>query len=91
MLYLQFWELQAPLTVRPEDFKPFPAQTNWKEERTKMQEVCLQYHGKQWTESHYAQMDQTIKEYNEVYFKPAKAENYPNATGDKTKPPELFK
>ena len=25
------------------------------------------------TESHYSQMDQTIQEYNEVYFKPAKA------------------
>ena len=40
------WELQAPLTVRPENFKPLPAQTNWKEERTKMQEVCMQCHGK---------------------------------------------
>ena len=25
------WELQAPLTVRPEEFKALPAQTNWKE------------------------------------------------------------
>jgi len=24
------WETQAPLTVRPEDFKPWPEKTNWK-------------------------------------------------------------
>ncbi|HAR34516.1 MAG TPA: hydroxylamine oxidoreductase [Desulfobacter sp.] len=82
------WELQAPLTIRPEDFKPFPAQTNWQEERTKMQEICMQCHGKRWTESHYSQMDQTIKEYNEVYFIPAKAkldELYTKGLLDKTR------
>jgi hypothetical protein len=82
------WELQAPLTVRPEAFKPLPAQTNWQEERIKMQEVCMQCHGKRWTESHYSQMDQTIKEYNDVYFKPAKAkldELYEKGLLDKTR------
>jgi hypothetical protein len=67
------WELQAPLTVRPSDFAAFPAKTNWGEERKKMQEVCMQCHGKRWTESHFSQMDKTVEEYNEVYFKPAKA------------------
>jgi hypothetical protein len=35
------WETQAPLTVRPSDFKPWPAKTDWKEERQKMKKVCL--------------------------------------------------
>ncbi len=29
------WELQAPSTVRPADFKAFPAKTDWKNERAK--------------------------------------------------------
>lgn len=66
------WEIQAPLTVRPEDFKPFPAQTNWKTEQQKMKAVCLQCHGKDWVDSHYVKLDKVIEEYNEVYFKPAK-------------------
>lgn len=67
------WELQAPLTIRPSQFKPFPAKTNWQVERKKMQAICMQCHSKAWVESHYAQMDEAIKLYNEVYFKPAKA------------------
>jgi hydroxylamine dehydrogenase len=66
------WESQAPLTVRPSDFKPFPAPTDWKVERQKMQEICLQCHGKTWVEDHYVKMDKVMEEYNEVYFKPAK-------------------
>ena len=67
------WELQAPLTIRPEDFKPFPAKTNWKTERGKMKEVCSQCHGDVWVDDHYAKLDQVVEEYNEIYFKPAKA------------------
>ena len=67
------WEIQAPLTVRPENFKPFPAKTNWKVERDKMKAVCMQCHGKLWVDDHYAKLDRVVKEYNEVYFKPAKA------------------
>lgn len=67
------WELQAPLTVRPSEFKPLPAKTNWETERGKMQEVCMQCHGKSWTMDHYADMDKAVQEYNDVYFKPAKA------------------
>ena len=67
------WETQAPLTVRPENFKPFPADTNWKVEREKMQEICMQCHGETWVKDHYAKLDKSVEEYNEVYFKPAKA------------------
>jgi hydroxylamine dehydrogenase len=65
------WELQAPYTVRPSDFEPFPAKTDWKAERNKMKAVCLQCHGKLWVDNHYIQLDLVIKEYNDVYFKPA--------------------
>jgi hypothetical protein len=67
------WELQAPLTIRPSDFAAFPAKTNWETERNKMKAICLQCHGNAWVDDHYAKLDQVIKEYNEVYFKPAKA------------------
>jgi hypothetical protein len=66
------WEIQAPLTVRPENFKPFPAKTNWQTERDKMKEVCTQCHGKTWVDDHYVKLDQVVKEYNDVYFKPTK-------------------
>ncbi|MEA2062348.1 MAG: multiheme c-type cytochrome [Gemmatimonadota bacterium] len=66
------WEIQAPLTVRPEDFKPFPANTDWRTERGKMKEICLQCHGKTWVDGHYVTLDQVVQEYNDVYFKPAK-------------------
>ncbi|NOZ23443.1 MAG: hydroxylamine oxidoreductase [Planctomycetes bacterium] len=66
------WELQAPLTIRPEEFKPFPAKTNWKTERSKMQDVCRQCHSKRWIESHFLQLDNVVQNYNEEYFKPAK-------------------
>ncbi|MFC1488411.1 multiheme c-type cytochrome [Thermodesulfobacteriota bacterium] len=65
------WEIQAPLTVRPENFKPFPAKTNWQTERDKMKEVCIQCHGNTWVDDHYVKLDKVVEEYNEVYFKPA--------------------
>ncbi|MFP4446085.1 MAG: multiheme c-type cytochrome [Desulfosudaceae bacterium] len=67
------WELQAPLTVRPENFAAFPASTNWQKEREKMQAVCRQCHGDTWIKGHYQTMDEVVAEYNEVYFAPAKA------------------
>ncbi len=67
------WELQAPLTIRPQDFTPFPAQSNWEVERNKMKDVCKQCHGKNWVEDHYKKTDAVVHEYNEVYYKPAKA------------------
>ena len=67
------WELQAPLTIRPEDFAAFPAKTNWQQEREKMKAVCIQCHGNVWVNDHYEKMDKVIAEYNEVYYTPAKA------------------
>lgn len=40
------WELQAPLTIRPENFKPYPAKTKCKVERDKMRKICMQCHTK---------------------------------------------
>jgi len=66
------WESQAPLTVRPSEFKPFPAKTNHEMEREKMRAVCMQCHGKIWTDGHFSKFDRVIKEYDEIYYKPAK-------------------
>ncbi len=66
------WEIQAPLTVRPSEFEAFPADTNWKTERGKMKKICRQCHGKNWVDGHYETFDKVVKEYNQVYFKPAK-------------------
>jgi hypothetical protein len=67
------WETQAPLTIRPSEFKPFPAKTDWKEERDKMRSICRQCHGKSWIDGHFDGLDKAVEEYNEVYYKPAKA------------------
>ena len=82
------WETQAPLTVRPSEFKPFPAKTDWKTERDKMKQICLNCHSISWTDAHYAGLDKAVEEYNEGYFKPAKAkldELYGKGLLDKTK------
>lgn len=67
------WETQAPRTVRPQDFKPFPARTDHKIERGKMTAVCLQCHSTTWTQSHFDNFDRVIQHYNEAYFDPVKA------------------
>jgi len=67
------WETQAPLTVRPSEFAPFPANTNWKVEREKMKTICKSCHSQNWVDAHYDDMDKAVEEYNEIYFKPAKA------------------
>lgn len=82
------WELQAPLTMRPSDFKAFPAKTNSQVERDKMKEVCTQCHGKTWVDDHFFKLDKVVDEYNEVYFKPAKKmldDLYANGVLDQTK------
>ena len=66
------WELQAPLTVRPNEFKPMPAQTDWKSERKKMEKVCITCHSPRWTEAHFKNLDEVVQNYNEVYYKPMK-------------------
>ncbi len=66
------WETQAPLTVRPQDFIPFPSKTDWQTERDKMKKVCLACHSQSWTNGHFNNFDKVVENYNEVYFKPAK-------------------
>ncbi|MHC4148506.1 MAG: multiheme c-type cytochrome [Planctomycetota bacterium] len=66
------WETQAPLTVRPGEFKPFPADTDWKTEREKMKNVCLACHSEAWTDGHFAKFDAAVDNYNELYYKPMK-------------------
>jgi hydroxylamine dehydrogenase len=82
------WETQAPLTVRPQDFKPFPSGSDWKVEREKMKNVCRACHGDSWINDFYNGFDKVVEDYNEVYFKPAKAklgELYKKGLLDKTK------
>ena len=67
------WELQAPLTIRPSEFEPYPAKTNWKIERDKMKDICKGCHSKTWIDNHYKKLDKAVKDYNELYYKPAKA------------------
>ncbi|MFH1983634.1 MAG: multiheme c-type cytochrome [Pseudomonadota bacterium] len=66
------WETQAPLTVRPEDFKPFPSSTSWREERKAMEAVCLQCHGTSWTAGHFDNYDRVIALYNDTYYRPVR-------------------
>ena len=82
------WETQAPLTVRPADFKPLPAKTDWQAERNKMKAVCQQCHGDSWIDDFYHTFDKAVQEYNDVYFTPAKKlldELYDKGLLDKTK------
>jgi predicted heme/steroid binding protein len=66
------WETQAPRTVRPNEFKPYPAATDWKVERKKMQAVCTQCHGTTWTNEHFRNLDAVVKNYNTLYYDPIK-------------------
>ena len=81
------WETQAPLTVRPENFKPFPSKSDWQTERKKMKAICQQCHGDSWINDFYNGFDKAVEEYNDVYFKPVKAkldELYSKGLLDKT-------
>ncbi|MHC4644415.1 MAG: multiheme c-type cytochrome [Planctomycetota bacterium] len=66
------WETQAPLTIRPSEFKAFPAKTDWKAEREKMRKVCLACHCEDWADGHFARFEAAVQNYDEVYYKPAK-------------------
>jgi uncharacterized protein with PIN domain len=66
------WETQAPLTIRPNEFKPFPAETDFQVEREKMKKICLACHSNIWTDGHFRRFDAAIKNYNELYYKPAR-------------------
>jgi hypothetical protein len=83
------WETQAPLTVRPSEFKPMPAKTDWKKERQKMKDVCLACHSSRWTDAHFINLDEAVANYNDIYFKPMKKlvdELYEKKLLDKTTP-----
>ena len=66
------WETQAPLTVRPADFKAWPAATDWKVEREKMKTVCLSCHSDDWVDGHFNNFDGAVANYDETYYKPMK-------------------
>ncbi len=65
------WELQAPSTIRPSDFKAFPAKTDWQNERAKMIMVCRQCHSEEWANSHFKNLDNVIINYESNYYEPA--------------------
>jgi len=66
------WETQSPLTVRPSQFKPWPANTNWKKERRKMETICQACHSENWTKGHFTRFDATVANYNDNYYMPMK-------------------
>ncbi|MHC4753323.1 MAG: multiheme c-type cytochrome, partial [Planctomycetota bacterium] len=66
------WETQAPLTVRPSQFKPWPAKTDWQKERQKMETICLACHSPAWTKGHFTRFDAVVANYNDNYYKPMK-------------------
>jgi hypothetical protein len=57
------WELQARLTVRPEE-------TDWQTARKRMETICLQCHSPSWTTSHFERLDRVVSEYNLAYSQP---------------------
>jgi hydroxylamine dehydrogenase len=66
----------------------FPSGTDWQDERQKMKNICSSCHGDSWINDFYNGFDKAVEEYNEVYFKPAKAkldELYDKGLLDKTK------
>ena len=66
------WELQAPLTIRPSEFEPWPASTDWREERKRMEAVCYQCHSGEWVEGHFTNMDNVVELYNRSYYGPVR-------------------
>ena len=66
------WELQAPLTIRPQDFAPLPASSSWQTERKKMLIVCRQCHAANWAQDHFANLDAVVAHYNDTYYRPAR-------------------
>jgi hypothetical protein len=64
------WETQSPLTIRPSEFKAFPAATDWQKERNKMISICGQCHSDTWTSGHFSNFDSAVLNYNDNYYKP---------------------
>ncbi|MEW5723895.1 MAG: multiheme c-type cytochrome [Thermodesulfobacteriota bacterium] len=65
------WELQAPLTVRPQEFQPFPADGDWRAGREEMRAVCRPCHAEPRIDGHFRALDLAVAEYDEVYYRPA--------------------
>ena len=66
------WETQAPLTIRPSEFVPWPAKTDWQAERRKMEQICLACHSQTWTKGHFQRLDEAVANYNDNYYRPMK-------------------
>lgn len=66
------WELQAPRSLRPENFTPRPARRPWRQARQDMQVVCLQCHGRALVQSQFQRLDAAAIGYNRDYFDPAR-------------------
>ncbi len=60
------WEAQAPLAVPNKDHDA-------EAERAKMLRVCNECHSPRWSSNYLARYDKAVENYNENYFKPAKA------------------
>lgn len=60
------WETQASLNVPNKDYDP-------EAEREVMLKVCTQCHSPRWSGNYLARLDLACDNYNEEYFKPAKA------------------
>jgi hypothetical protein len=43
-------------------------------ERNKMTNVCLQCHSASWTHDHFFNLDEVVRNYNELYYSPVKKE-----------------
>lgn len=84
------WELQTPLSIRPEKFSPWPAGHSWRKARAMMTTVCLQCHGPSWVVRHYQRLDAAVAEYNDRYFKPALANLLRNKPIEKEKQQVFF-
>ncbi len=57
------WELEKPISAKTEQ---------WKSNRNRMKQVCLQCHGPNWIDNFYAQFDSAVELYNKEYSEPAK-------------------
>jgi hydroxylamine dehydrogenase len=67
------WELQTPRSMRPQNFKPWPAKISWQKARANMKGVCANCHSPNWVDSFFADFDRVNVHYNRVYYEPALA------------------
>ncbi|MBU0514108.1 MAG: cytochrome c3 family protein [Proteobacteria bacterium] len=65
------WEVQTPRSIRPENFKPWPAKIKWQQARANMKGVCGHCHSPGWVDSFFADYDKVNVFYNTKYYDPA--------------------